>query len=237
VRRADFEDMVRRMAAEIPAEFLEGVAEIAVSPRTVPHPDREGIYTLGECVPLPAAGDGPADVQSRVVLYHGSFAAVARDHPDFDWREEAWETLTHEVRHHVEWRARAPDLEQLDQAAEQNYARHDGEAFDPGFYRDGERLPGGVFRVEDDYFIELDRGGARAGTARFHWGGRAWRVRLPRPPGRGALFLSVGGLPDPPPGELVLVVPPAGGLLRLLARPGVVQAEARATPEPEGDEA
>ena len=58
-----------------------------------------------------------------MVLYHGSFAALARVNGGLDWREEAWETLTHELRHHLEWRARAPDLEELDWAVEQNFAR------------------------------------------------------------------------------------------------------------------
>src|SRR5690606_27004485 len=109
----EFESMVRRLADEIPDEFLSGITEIVVSPRTVTHPERSEIFTLGECIPLPQAGDDPDSIQSRVVLYHGSFSALARDQEDFDWREEAWETLTHEIRHHVEWRAREPALENL----------------------------------------------------------------------------------------------------------------------------
>lgn len=219
--------MVRRMAEEIPEEFLEGVADITVSRRTVPHPDRPGIFTLGECVPLPAASDDPGAVQSRVVLYHGSFSEVAQDHPEFDWREEAWETLAHEIRHHVEWRARAPDLEALDVAAEQNYARHDGERFDPAFYRDGERLPGGVFRVEDDYFIELDPKASRAGTATFSWAGSRYRVALPAGL-TGPAFLLVEGVATPPAGDLVLVVPARRSLRAILAPPPVAQASVHA---------
>ena len=143
MRLSDFEAMVTRMAADVPAEFLEGIAEIVVSPRGLPHPDRPGIYTLGECIPLPAADATPEGIQSRIVLYHGSFAALAETTPGFDWREEAFETLTHELRHHLEWRARAPELEELDWAVEQNYARHDGDAFDPGFYLAG--VPAGAW--------------------------------------------------------------------------------------------
>ena len=73
---------------------------------------------------------------------------------DFDWRQEAWETLTHELRHHLEWRARAPDLEEFDWAAEQNFARQDGEPFDPLFYRSGEKVAEGVYRLDDDFFLE-----------------------------------------------------------------------------------
>lgn len=230
MRLSDFEAMVRRMAEEIPDEFLEGLAEITVSPRAVEHPEREGIYTLGECIPLPTASDDRDALQSRVVLYHGSFAAVARDQVDFDWREEAWETLAHEVRHHVEWRARAPDLEALDAAAEQNYARHDGEPFDPAFYRDGERLPGGVFKVEDDYFIEASPAAQREGTVRLSWAGRRYRVDLPAGVA-GPAFLSVRGVADPPPGELILVVPRRGAWWSLLRRPTVQTIEVEAVRE------
>lgn len=217
----DFEALIRRLSEEIPDEFLDGIAEIVVSPRTVAHPERNEIFTLGECIPLPAGSDDVDAIQSRVVLYHGSFAALARDQADFDWHEEAWETLTHEIRHHVEWRAREPSLESLDEAMEQNFARLAGEPFDPTFYRDGERLAGGMFRVEDDYFLEVDRPGA-AGACRFAWAGQRYRVMIPAdlaPPA----FLAVQGLEAPPPGELVLVVVRPPRLFDVLKAPEVDQ--------------
>ena len=213
----EFEAMVRRLADEIPDEFLDGIAEIVVSPRTVAHPERNEIFTLGECIPLPSTSDDPEAIQSRVVLYHGSFEALARDQEDFDWHHEIWEPLTHEIRHHVEWRAREPALESLDEAVEHNYARLAGEPFDPVFYRDGERLPGGLFRVEDDYFIEMERDGG-AGAIRFPWAGHRYRVNLPSDLGFPA-FLSVQGLEAPPPGELVLVLVRPPKLLDVLKAP------------------
>jgi hypothetical protein len=75
MRLADFEIMVRRFADEVPADFLAGIAEIAVSPRTVPHPERAEIYTLGECIPLPSSDSASEGLQSRIVLYHGSSPA------------------------------------------------------------------------------------------------------------------------------------------------------------------
>lgn len=220
MRLADFEVMVQGMTAELPAEYLDGIAEIVVSRSTLPHPVRAEVYTLGECIPLPATADDVESIQSRVVLYHGSFQAIAGLDPAFDWREEVWETLTHEVRHHLEWRARAPALEALDAAAEANFARQDGEAFDPAFYRDGEEVAPGVFRVEDDYFLELR---PRGGRAEFVWHGRTWIADLPEgtaPPA----FLTVDGLEEPPPGELVLVIPRRSGLAGLFRAPDVFQA-------------
>src|SRR3989338_3750496 len=112
----DLWKMVEGMVGEIPADYLEGIAGIEVSPRTVPHPGRSDVYTMGECIPIDVGGD-PAP--SRVVIYYGSFCELARSHRDFDWRAEAWETITHELRHHLEWKARAQDLEEYDWAAEQ----------------------------------------------------------------------------------------------------------------------
>lgn len=209
MRLADFEAMVRRLSEEVPAHFFEGVADVVVSPRTVPHPVRADIYTLGECVPLADEG-GREAIQSRIVLYHGSFAALARLEPGYDWRHEAWETLTHELRHHLEWRASAPDLEAYDRAGEQNFARHDGEPFDPAFYLDGESPAPDVYEVDDDYFLDRVVRGLPS-SVELGWHGRRYWVGVPA----GAAlpcFLTVEGVDEPPPGDLVLVLRRKAGL-------------------------
>src|SRR2546429_7429109 len=116
--------MIDRLAREVPAEFSDGIVAIEVSPKALPHPRRGDVYTLGECVPLEWSGNG-ADLQSRIVLYHGSFAALARL-GDFDWRTEAWETLPHELRPPPEWRAHVSPLAAYDWAAEGNLTRPEG---------------------------------------------------------------------------------------------------------------
>jgi Zincin-like metallopeptidase len=226
MRLSDFEALVRRQSGEIPAEFLEGIAEVVVSPRTVVHPEREGIWTLGECIPIPGNDGDPRLLQSRVVLYHGSFQALARETEGFDWAEEAWETLTHEIRHHVEWRARVPDLEAFDQAAEANFARQDGGGFDPAFYKDGVHRPDGAWQVDDDVFVE--RVVPEAPTSvRLHWQGEDYEVGIPGDASLPA-FLTVEGLRSPPPGELVLVLQKRGAWLGLFRRSRVFQAEVEA---------
>ena len=222
MRLDDFRAMVQRLEGDIPAPFQGGVVEVEVSPKTVPHPVRAEIYTLGECIPLEWSGSG-SDLQSRIVLYHGSFQALARL-GDFDWREEAWETLTHELRHHLEWQATVANLEAYDWAAEQNFARHDGESFDPVFYRNGEEIATGVFKVDDDVFIEHDR---RTGTVKdaggerveMVWHGRRYRAGVPAADRRTWVFLTLEGLDEPPPGDVVLVVPGRRGALEALRRP------------------
>jgi Zincin-like metallopeptidase len=237
MRLSDFEVMVRRLADEVPAEFLQGVAEIAVSPRTVPHPAREEIYTLGECIPLPAADAAAEGIQSRVLLYYGSFLALSRTAPGFDWRAEAWETLTHELRHHLEWRARVPALEAYDRAAEHNFARQDGEPFDPLFFLDGEPAGPDSYQVDDDVFLDVTVEAVPA-DRRLLWRGRVYRVAVP-PEAALPAFLTLEGIADPPEGALILVLRRRPGLRDLLRRTPVFEAAVPATevyvsPDPTG---
>jgi hypothetical protein len=147
------------------------------------------------------------------VLYHGSFQALARLDSDFDWFAEAWDTLTHELRHHLEWKARAPDLEEFDWAAEQNFARQDGERFDPLFYRSGEKVAEGIYRLDDDFFLEHEAV-APGSELRFDWHGRSYGATVPADATLPA-FLSVEGIEEPPPGDLVVVLPSSAGLRSL----------------------
>jgi hypothetical protein len=205
MRLTDFEALIRRLVSEVPAVFLDGVADVAVSAKSLPHPTRAEIYTMGECIPLPTTvGADASAVQSRVVLYHGSFVKLAQLDPDFDWRTEAWETLTHELRHHVEWKARAPALEAYDRAAEENYARQEGERFDPAFYLDGESAAPDVYEVDGDYF--LHRVVRTVPTELMvDWHGSSYRAQAP--PGLVLpAFLTLDGVAEPPPGDLVLVL-------------------------------
>lgn len=209
----EFERLVRRLARDIPEEYLDGIAVVDVSPKTVPHPTRAEVYTLGECIPLHGDAD---EVQSRVVLYHGSFRALASSQADFAWREEAWETLTHELRHHLEWRANADALEAFDWAADQNFARQEGKAFDPLFHLSGERVDADVYRIDDDVFLDrLVR--RRPETVDLMWHGAPYRVEVPPVPL--PLFLTLDGLRDPSPGEVILVLRRKGRLWDLLRRP------------------
>ena len=234
MRRRDFEAMVRGMIRDLPAEFREGIVEIEVTPKRVPHPVRAGIYTMGECVPhvFGAPGDEGAHLRSTVYLHYGSFAALAAGDPGFDWRHETWETLTHEVRHHLEWRANQAALEAFDDAVEADFARQEGEPFDPLFFRDGEPVAPGVTKVEDDVFLDRPlgrRAWRRAGgtSLPFGWHGRSYRIALPdRVPD--VLFVTVHGLEPEPAGELVVVVRRKPGLGDLFRRPEVRQVELKA---------
>ena len=227
MRRRDFEAMVREMVRELPAGFLEGVAGVSVTGKTVPHPVRADVYTLGECVPhsFGTPDDGGPGLRSTVYLHYGSFAALAEDEPGFNWREEAWETLTHEVRHHLEWRAHAAELEAFDDAVEANYARTEGEAFPPLFFLDGEHVAPRVTKVEDDVFVDVPLGGrawrrAAGRTVPFTWHGREYALKLPeRLPD--ILFVTVRGVAPEPIGDLVVVVRRKAGVRDVFRKPTV----------------
>jgi hypothetical protein len=231
VRFDDFQSLVDRLAREVPPEFRDGIIAIDVSPKALPHPVHGDVYTLGECVPLEWSGSG-ADLQSRIVLYHGSFASLARL-GDFNWREEAWDTLTHELRHHLEWRANVDALAAYDWAAEQNFARHEGQPFDPLFFRSGEALHDGIWKVDDDVFIERAQGVGSGERGDLVWHGRRYRVSVPRASQR-PLFLVLVGLLEPPPGDAVLVVKSARRVLDLFRRPRAPVQEVVEATQPDG---
>lgn len=227
--------MVRRMADQLPAEFLDGITDITVTGKTVPHPVWAGVWTLGECIPHLTGGpdDAGSAIRSRIELHYGSFRALAGESPGFDWRGEAWETLTHEVRHHLEWRARAGALEAYDAAADANYARHGGEPFPPLFYRGGEEVSPGVFKVEDDVFVEKvlsRREWKRAGgtVVSFGWHGRSCQVALPQQLSD-IVFVTVTGAEPEPAGDLVLVVRRRPGLTDVVSRAAVLCTSAEAS--------
>jgi hypothetical protein len=100
----EFEQRARDEWERIPAEYRQGVDGLVVERRAQPHPSLPDVYTLGECVTesYPSDFGGPDTIRSAVVLYYGSFFRLARLDEEFDWEHELWETLTHELQHHLE---------------------------------------------------------------------------------------------------------------------------------------
>jgi predicted Zn-dependent protease with MMP-like domain len=183
----------------IPEEFREGVDGLTIRPERVPHPAYSDVYTLGQCITeaYPSDWHGPETLRSVVVLYHGSFRALAAGQADFDWEEELWETLTHELRHHLESLADEDDLEGVDYAMEEAFSRAQGEEFDPFYYQSGLEMAPGLFQVEYDFFLEQlwrKEDFEKAGTTIvFPWHGR--RYSIPRPERLGDIhYLWVEGV-------------------------------------------
>ncbi len=195
---ATFEARAHAMWAEIPETYKEGIDGIVVKREAEAHPDHDDYYTLGMCFtePYPSGFMGPDTTRSFLALYWGSFRKVAARTEGFDWEEELWETITHELRHHLEFLAEDDALEGLDYAMEETYKRGDGEPFDPWYWQYGLPLAEGVYRVEYDVYLEqrwTDDAFAQARTLEFDWDGARWSI--PRPEELGDLhFVWVHGV-------------------------------------------
>jgi predicted Zn-dependent protease with MMP-like domain len=193
----------------IPEEFREGVDGLTVRPEALPHPTLPGVFTLGQCVTeaYPSGWTGPETLRSVVALYHGSFLALSKTDPDFDWEGELWETLTHELRHHLESLANEDALEGVDYATEEAYRRAEGEDFDPLYYQAGVEVAPGLFQVEYDFFLEQSWEPEAFGVAEvigFSWHGAP--KRIPRPDVLGDIhYIWIKGL-EVGPGSLQLVL-------------------------------
>jgi len=194
----EFEGAARRAFAAIPSAFREGVDGLVVEKKALRHPTQEGVYTLGECITesYPSEWEGPDTLRSVVALYWGSFRALAADDPGFDWEEELWETLTHEVRHHLESLAGDDALEGVDYAADETFRRDEGLPFDPWYFEHGDEIEPGVFRVEERYYVEQiwKASAFEAAThVEFSWRGEVYRT--PRPEELGDVhFLWIEGI-------------------------------------------
>lgn len=187
MRFTEFEALARELYAEIPEVYLEGIDGLTVRREAPEHPDHPGVYTLGECLTEEHISDyGSSDTtRSVIALYWGSFRALSEKSESFDWEEEAWETLTHELRHHLESLAGDDALEGVDYAADQSFKRFDGEPFDPWYYQHGDEVTDGIYQVEKAWFIERSfAAGELAGreSIDFEWRGREYRVPAPDQP-------------------------------------------------------
>lgn len=212
-----FEEFERRAWEEwerIPAEYRAGVDGLVVERGARPHPSQPDVYTLGECLTesYPSSFGDADSIRSMVVLHYGSFFRLSRLDPEFDWAGELWETLTHELQHHLESLAADDALVGMDYAADENFKRYEGEPFDPLFFRQG--VPeDGWMRVDDEYFREYSP--ADGPLLRFEWRGVRYVADAPAAGADVTFCTVVGGVADAPT-ALHLVVVVRRGLLASL---------------------
>ncbi len=122
-----FRATAEQMLDEIPDPFLRGLQGIHVLEKAYPEADFEGVWRMGEYLdPGPedflGAGDG---LGRHIALYYGSFVAIAAGDPTFDWEQEIWDTITHELQHHVESLAGDATLIGEDLAAIESFEARD----------------------------------------------------------------------------------------------------------------
>jgi predicted Zn-dependent protease with MMP-like domain len=210
VKFKDFQRAATEAYDAIPEEFKEGVDGVVVSRESVPHPTLPDIYTMGYCQTESYVSDygSPDTTRSVVVLYWGSFRSLAVKDEDFDWEGELWETLTHELRHHLESLARQDALEGVDYALDEMFKRDEDHDFDPWYWQHGDDLGGSVFKIEKSYYLEQGWTAQAFDAAEhleFTWYGA--RYQVPRPDELGDIhFVWVDGVAgDQDSLELVLV--------------------------------
>jgi hypothetical protein len=85
---------------------------------------------------------------------------------------------------------------------EQHFRRHDGEPFDPLYFRGGEPLGEGWYRLEDAFFLEAAAGDD---ALVFEWANSEYRIDVSTRDAEDIAFLVVDGVDDPP-DELVVVM-------------------------------
>ena len=194
----EFSRLAQEAFESVPEVYREGVDGVTTVEAVEAHPDLPGVVTMGACLTqaFNSEWQGPETTRSRVVLYYGSFRTLAMDDPDFDWEGELWETLTHELQHHLESLADEDALEAVDYAMDESFKRERGEPFDPWYFQWGEPLAEGVYRVEDDVYIErvlTPEEFEELQKIEFTWEGRAYA--FPRPQELGDVhFIVVDGV-------------------------------------------
>lgn len=181
----EFERLAWEVFHAIPEEFREGIDGLEVRRTAAPHPTLPDIYTLGECLTdsWPGEFGGPGEVRSFVVLHYGSFLELSRLDAEWDWEDEIFTTVMHEVQHHRESLALDQSLEELDYAEDQNFARRQGERFDPFFYQMGPSVGASAWELDGDIFVEAavaKREVAESGVT-VRWDDREYRVPLADP--------------------------------------------------------
>jgi hypothetical protein len=233
----EFERAARRAFEEIPARFKEGIDGLEVSRDAVPHPTLPDVFTLGVCHTeehLSSYGSSET-TRSVIILYWGSFRGLAALDAAFDWEGEIWETLTHELRHHLESLAGDDALEDVDYAADELFNRQEGLEFDPWYYQRGEDLGGGAYAVEGTQYLEQTwtaRDFERAEHIDFRWDEVTYRIPRPAELGDVHFVLVLGDDLEDESLELVLLRRPSWAeAVRRIASPAdtvIIESEAEA---------
>ena len=125
----EFRITAEEIVAEIPDEFLRGLQGVHILEDERLEENYVDVWCMGEYLdPGPEEFLGSGEGLGRhIALYYGSFIRVANGDPEFDWEEELWETITHELRHHVESLAGDVTLVEEDLISAREFPRFDKE--------------------------------------------------------------------------------------------------------------
>lgn len=99
-----FEAIFHEALEEFPAEFLHGITGIFCRREAKRDPDVPGMLRLGEYI------RDPHGMGDHVAIYYGSFLRVYGPLPRDEMRKRVFDTIGHEILHHLEHRAGIDDL-------------------------------------------------------------------------------------------------------------------------------
>ena len=118
----EFKQTVADMMDRIPEHYFNDLQGVHVFEETKGDPSEPGLVRLGEYTDpgIPQFLSPHAGLGRHIALYYGSFQRVGAFDSNYDWAGQIWETLTHELRHHVESKAGDRsliewDIQQLEQ--------------------------------------------------------------------------------------------------------------------------
>jgi hypothetical protein len=103
-----FCDLADEIVRQIPDMYKKGISGIFVLPEEVRDEEIPELYILGHY-------HHGGFLEPSIDIYYGSFRQVFRGLPRARLEEELWETITHEIRHHLEENAGLHNLEVFDQ--------------------------------------------------------------------------------------------------------------------------
>ena len=112
-----FCDLADAIINQIPEMFKEGISGIFVSPEEFKDEEIPGVYVLGHY-------HRGGYLEPWIDIYYGSFRQVFRKLSPGQLEEQLWETITHEIRHHLEENAGLHTLAIYDQQLKEYFRAH-----------------------------------------------------------------------------------------------------------------
>lgn len=151
-----FERRAGEVWASFPAQFKDGVTALVIEPGAWGWGEFDDDWCYGRCDPDEALAAIPGAPHGSIIrLFYGSFVHISRDDETFDWEYELWETIRHELQHHLGMRAGHDQLGD-DEEAERDWERYlDGRDVPFAFHRRANPLDKGVWSTDHVLFLEV----------------------------------------------------------------------------------
>jgi hypothetical protein len=111
-----FCDLADAIVRQIPEMYLKGISGIYVTPGEVRDEEIPHLYILGHY-------HHGGYLEPSIEIYYGSFRRSFQGLAPSQIEAELWETIAHEMRHHLEENAGLHNLEDYDRQVKEYYRR------------------------------------------------------------------------------------------------------------------